>query len=355
MKRSIFPLVVVGCFIITFFACSNKPKRARKPVSIITVEPAAKNYRFNQKVIVRVKTQLKDGQLKNTQLFFNNQLLKESSETEFVSDSIQLNLLGNQTFKAIATKTDGLNNTRTKLVSVLSDDVPKAYSYQVVNTFPHLTSSYTQGLEIYRGNLYEGTGETGKSHLYKITLETGQPLQTFKMHKNFFGEGITILNNKIYQLTYHAQKGFIYDLNTFAVLDSFRYHSEQGWGLTNDGTNLIMSDGTNVLTWLSPNDFTIIKKVQVANNKSTINNINELEYINRAIYANVYQTNFIIEIDAQTGKVLSEINLTGIIDLYKTNTIDVLNGIAYDKPNDRLFVTGKWWPKLFEIKLTPLK
>ncbi len=207
-------------------------------------------------------------------------------------------------------------------------------------------------MEYYKGYLYEGTGETGHSKLLKIDIKTGKPLQTFDMDDKYFGEGITILNNKIYQITYHAQKGFVYDLESFAVIDSFTYKSEQGWGLTNDGTHLIMSDGTNVLTWLNPEDFSIVKTIQVANDRGTMNVLNELEYIDGIIYANIYTTDFIVKIDASTGKVLEEINLKGLIDMYHKpeDRIDVLNGIAYDKENDKMYVTGKLYPRLFEVK-----
>jgi glutamine cyclotransferase len=173
----------------------------------------------------------------------------------------------------------------------------------------------------------------------------------------YFGEGITILNDKIYQLTYRDQKGFVYQLSDFAVIDSFQFKSKEGWGLTNDGTNLIMSDGTHVLNWLDPNNFSVVKTLQVANNKGIVNYLNELEYINETIYANVYTTDLIVQIDPKTGKILSEINMAGLIDIYKNTEekIDYLNGIAYDKKTDRLFVTGKLWPKMFEIKIIPLK
>ncbi len=177
------------------------------------------------------------------------------------------------------------------------------------------------------------------------------------MADKYFGEGITILNNKIYQLTYHAKKGFIYNLNDFSVIDSFNYAMNEGWGLTNDGKYLIMSNGSHILTWLDPNDFSIVKTLQVANNKDIISSLNELEYINGTIYANIWTTEVIVQIDPETGKVLSEINLSGILNMYKkaNERVDYMNGIAYDKKNDRLFVTGKWWPRLFEIKLVPSK
>jgi glutamine cyclotransferase len=193
----------------------------------------------------------------------------------------------------------------------------------------------------------------------KVDIESGKPAQTYELEKKYFGEGITLLNGKIYQLTYKAKKGFVYDLETFTLLDSFEFisNTNQGWGLTNDGTNLIMSDGSNVLTWLNPNDFTIIRKLQVADNRNNMGVLNELEYVDGVVYSNIYTTNMIVKIDLETGKVLEEINMNGLIDMYhkQEDQIDVLNGIAYDKENDRMFVTGKLFPRLFEVKFVEKK
>lgn len=352
MKRSTFPFLLVFYLFITFFSCSNTPKRPRKPVSTITVQPNKRNYVYGEKVSVNVKTKLKDGEIENIKLFYNNQLLKEGSNLNFTVDGIEIKTLGISNFKVEALKTDALKNSRVKNILTVSNEIPKNLTYKVINNYPHLKNSYTEGLEFYNGFLYEGTGEKGKSNLYKINLATGNPVLTHKLNDNYFGEGITILNDKIYQLTYKAKKGFIYNLNDFALVDSFKYKSSQGWGLTNDGTNLIMDDSSHKLIWLNPEDFSIVKTVQVANNKGIINNLNELEYINGIIYANIYTTDIIIQIEPETGKVISETNLNGIINMYhnKKDRIDVLNGIAYDKKSDRIFITGKLWPRLFEVE-----
>lgn len=357
MKKSVFPLMLLFCLFVTFFSCSNKPQRSRKPVSNIVIQPAKQNYIFGEEVTVDVKTKVKNGEIENIHLYYENQLIKESSELEFSIPDIELNRLGNNNFRVVATKTDGVNNTRIKNLLVISDVAPKNYSYQVVNNYPHSKTAFTEGFEFYNGFLYEGTGNHGESHITKIHLTSGNTVQQYSLDEKYFGEGITILNNKIYQLTYKAQKGFVYNLSDFALVDSFRYNSREGWGLTNDGTNLIMSNGTHTLTWINPDDFSEVKTLQVANNTGLINFINELEYINGKIFANVYTTNIIIEIDPETGKVLSEINLDGILNMYTnaSETIDYMNGIAYDKENDRLFITGKYWPRLFEIKLVESK
>lgn len=357
MKRTAFPLLLVFCLFVTFFSCSNSSNKSRKPVSAITIQPNKKNYILGDKVSVNVSTKLKNGEIQSIKLYYNNKLLKESKDFDFTVNDIKIDELGNSVFRVEAIKTDSLENTRSQSIKALTNIEAKIYDYQVVKNYPHLRTSYTQGLEWHNGYLYEGTGLEKESHLYKINLQTGTPLQTYKMPDEYFGEGITILNDKIYQLTYHSQKGFVYNLSDFALIDSFQYVSKEGWGLTNDGTNLIMSDGTHVLTWINPEDFSVVKKVQVANNRDVIGYLNELEYIDGKIYANIYTTEVIVEIEAETGKLLAEINCKGILNMYKTanDTVNYMNGIAYDKVNDRLFVTGKYWPRLFEIKLVPSK
>lgn len=353
MKRSFFPVVFILSLLITFFSCSSSSsKRPRKPVSTITIQPVKNNYVWGDQVSAEVNTKLRDGELKSVQLFYNGELIKESAETDFTSDKVTLNTLGTVTFQADAEKTDGLKNSRSKILTVLSNEAPKQMSYQVIENYPHLLTSYTQGLEYYKGYLYEGTGENGHSKLMKVDISTGKPVKSVDMDDKYFGEGITILNDKIYQLTYHAKKGFVYDLNSFAVIDSFTYPSAEGWGLTNDATNLIMSDGTNILTWLDPNNFSVVKKLQVANDRGLMNNLNELEYIDGIIYANIYTTNFIVTVDVSTGKVLEEIDMSGLIDMYhrQGDRIDYLNGIAYDSEHDKMYVTGKLYPRLFEVK-----
>lgn len=357
MKNHIFPYLLVCCLFITFFSCSNKPKRSRKPVSTISILPAAKNYIYGNVITVQTITQLKNGEIDNIQLLYNDSLIRESQELTFPETELTLNHLGRNTLRVVATKTDGISNTRTTTINVVSDIVPKKYSYSVINDFPHNSSFYTQGLEYKNGFIYEGTGNYGNSGLFKTELSSGNILMQHWLNEKYFGEGITILNNKIYQVTYRSKKGFVYNLNDFALIDSFQYQSEQGWGLTNDGVNLIMSNGTHELIWINPSDFSIVKKLQVANNYGVINYLNELEYIDETIFGNVYTTNLIVQIDPETGKVISEIDLEGIINMYTnpSDTIDYLNGIAYDAEKDRLFVTGKWWPRLFEIELIESK
>jgi glutaminyl-peptide cyclotransferase len=236
-------------------------------------------------------------------------------------------------------------------VTFLSDVVPKIYSYQIVKVYPHDTKAYTQGLVFENGFLYEATGLKGESTLRKVQLSTGDPIQKITLDPQIFGEGISIFNDKIIQLSWQNNVGFVYDKKTFQVLAKFNYPTE-GWGLTNDGKNLIMSDGTNKLYFLEPQLYSKIGRIEVYDNKGAVDKLNELEYINGEVYANIYQTDKIARIDPKTGKVLAYIDLNKLLPIqdYKPDT-DVLNGIAYDAAGKRLFVTGKKWPKLFEIKL----
>lgn len=357
MRPVTFPLILVFSIFVTFFSCSNKSSKSRKPVSTIVVSPQKSNYAFGDKISVNVKTKIKNGDIESVKLYMNSQLLKESKELDFTVSDVELKLLGNNSLTVEAVKTDGQKNSRSQVVSVFSNEPAQKYTYQVIKNYPHTKEHYTQGLEFYNNTLYEGTGEYATSGIFKKRYETGEIDKTVKLEDKYFGEGITILNDKIYQLTYKNKTGFVYQLSDFALIDTFTFHPAEGWGLTNDGTNLIMSDGTHILTWINPVNFSVVKTLQVANNRGLMTNLNELEYVNGTIYANVYTTDIIVQIDPETGKVISEINLTGILDMYKKpgDKIDYLNGIAFNQKNGNLFVTGKYWPKMFEIKLVPSK
>ena len=249
---------------------------------------------------------------------------------------------------------DSLVINKNLLFTLLSDIVPERYSYKIINRWKHNTSSYTQGLEFDNNYLYEGTGNYGKSMLYKFNFDTKNIIQSLNLNNNVFGEGITIINNKIYQLTWRANIGYVYNKTNFTKLFEFSYPTE-GWGLTNNGNELIMSDGSENIYFLDTSLIQETHHIQVYNNKGAITRLNELEYINGLIYANVYGTNTIVVFEANTGKVVKQIDLTGLLKPKDIKTdIDVLNGIAWDKNNKRLIVTGKWWPYLFEIELIPM-
>lgn len=226
-------------------------------------------------------------------------------------------------------------------------------TYKIVNTYPHDPKAFTQGLFFEGGVLYESTGLWGQSSLRKTDLETGEILQLHTLPSKFFGEGIVAYKDRIIQLTWRSGIGFVYDRESFDLLQTFSYPGE-GWGITYDGDRLIMSDGTSALYFMDPENFRRTFQIQVCDGDDPVTRLNELEYINGEIYANVWQTDRIARINPRTGRVTAWINLKGLLGLEeRMRGAGVLNGIAYDPGKDRLFVTGKLWPKLFEIKLTP--
>jgi glutaminyl-peptide cyclotransferase len=225
-------------------------------------------------------------------------------------------------------------------------------TYKIVKTYPHDRQAFTQGLEYVNGVLYEGTGQHGQSGIRKVNLETGDVLQRQPIDAKYFGEGITIWGDTLLQLTWQSETGFVYDLKTFKQTKTFTYQGE-GWGLTHDGTRLIMSDGTAALRFLDPKTLKETGRVTVRDGGTPIEKLNELEVVKGEVFANVWTTKRIVRISPKTGQVTGWVDLEGILDLRDAAGTDVLNGIAYDAAGDRLFVTGKWWPKLFEIKIVP--
>jgi len=238
-----------------------------------------------------------------------------------------------------------------------STPTPAAYTftYEVVNAYPHDRNAFTEGLVFESGVLYEGTGRQGYSTLRRVELTTGDVLQIRKLPDQLFGEGITIFGERIIQLTWQSGVGFVYDKNSFELLEEFHYPTE-GWGITHDGERLIMSDGTSTLRFLDPETFEEIGRIEVRDEDGPLTRLNELEYVQGEIYANVWQTDRIARVAPDTGDVIGWIELAGLLSPEdRTEPVDVLNGIAYDAENDRLFVTGKLWPRLFEIELAPLE
>ncbi|MBC3847979.1 glutaminyl-peptide cyclotransferase [Winogradskyella echinorum] len=261
--------------------------------------------------------------------------------------------LGEKTITAIVKYGDE-TQTLTKTLKVFNNVIPTYYKYEVVNTYPHDITSYTQGLEFFNGELYESTGQKGESKLRKVNFETGEVLKNINLEDKYFGEGLTILNDKIYQLTWQAERGFVYNVNTFEKLSTFNYgKSKEGWGLCNDGKQLYKSDGTDKIWTLNPDNLTEEKFIQVYTEKGKIPSLNELEWIDGKIYANIYQRNGVVIINPKTGGVEGVIDFKPLRKLVKQHDeLDVLNGIAYHPERQTIFVTGKNWDKLFEVKIT---
>jgi glutamine cyclotransferase len=233
-------------------------------------------------------------------------------------------------------------------VIFFSDLTPIERQAEIVKTFAHAKTSYTQGLEFYKGKLFEGTGQYNQSVLAEVDLTSGMKIREHALEGSVFGEGITILNDTIYQITYKSELCYVYDMN-FKLIKTFTYTGE-GWGLCNDGKYLMMSNGSDEIVWRDPNTFVEVKKITVYDNESNVDMLNELELINGRLFANLYTDTRLVEIDTATGKVLSYIDCTTLMLDSKEPGNDVLNGIAYHPETKKIYLTGKWWSKLYEVR-----
>ena len=264
------------------------------------------------------------------------------------------NKAGNSVIKVMSWHPDNKRGTASVNIRLKPTQAPEKYSYEIINVFPHDRKAYTQGLQYREGYMYEGTGQYGESSIRKIDMKNGNILSVLSIDNQHFGEGITIYNDKIYQITWRSRKGFIYDLKTFSLESTFSYNSE-GWGITTAGNHLIMSDGTNKLYHMAPSGFSIIKEIEVYDHNGEVSQLNELEYVNGLVWANVWLTDRIVAIDPETGVVKAELDMTNLLPAADKAVIndkdDVLNGIAWNPEKDTFYVTGKRWPKMFEIKL----
>lgn len=260
-------------------------------------------------------------------------------------------------FLAVVLTAFSCNNTDTQDSQSDDNAGPPLLAYNVVNVYPHDTASFTEGLLVHNGQLYESTGGSPKLDSYiswfgPVDLASGKQVKKVLLDTSYFGEGITIFNGKLYQLTWEHQIGFVYDATTLQKIKDFTYTGE-GWSLTHDGKSLIMSDGSSNLRYLDPESLKVQKILGVEDNNGPVSNINELEWIRGYIYANVWQTNYIIKIDPANGKVTGKYDLTALYDEAKKkfSAADVLNGIAYDSAANKVYITGKTWPNLYEIKI----
>ncbi|PKP40553.1 MAG: glutamine cyclotransferase [Bacteroidetes bacterium HGW-Bacteroidetes-12] len=332
------------CIIITLFSCKsehkfiiNTPKKIQTNTEL-TISVSEKNNKPIDSVQFSVDDKKVNGNLTSAKLKINDFKLGKHQVTAIV-------FYENKTSKI------------TETVYFLADSAPEIYTYKIINTYPHDREAYTQGLEFFNGFLYEGTGKKGSSSIRKVELKTGKVLQQKDLSEQYFGEGITIFNGKLYQLTWQAGIGFVYDLNTFEQEKSFKYtKSREGWGLTHNGEKLIKTDGTEFIWFLNPETLVEESYIEVYTNERKVEKLNELEYVNGLIYANIWQQNTILIVNPNSGKVEGVANLTSLKTIIeKEQKLDdadeVLNGIAFDKENNRLFVTGKHWEKLYEIVL----
>ena len=260
--------------------------------------------------------------------------------------------LGKKTLTAIISYESKVD-TISKAITVFNNKTPHIYTFEIVNTYPHDINAYTQGMEFYKGDLYESTGQYKSSTLRKVNYAKGEVVKKLKLKDNFFGEGLTILNDKIYQLTWKSGQGFIYDITNFEKSGSFKYgKSKEGWGFCNDGTHFYKSDGTEHIWTLNKNSLVEESFIQVYTDKGKIPSLNELEYVKGKIYANIYQRNGVVIINPKNGAVEGVIDFKSLKEKVTQHPeLDVLNGIAYHPQRETLFVTGKNWDQLFEVRI----
>lgn len=335
-------IILLLSMILCFSACKSKAD--------FNIETPTK-IQINQPLNVSVSSSID----KNSKItYFLDD--KEIGSGTKVSLDITNYRLGKHILKANIGENDDVIS-KEKVVIFLADTKPKVYRYKVINTYPHDREAFTQGLEFHNNELYESTGQRGKSVLRKVDLETGKVLKEQALANKYFGEGITIFNNKIYQLTWQGGIGFIHDVDSFKTLNTFNYNkSKEGWGLTHNDTHLIKSDGTEKVWFLNPENGQEESYIEVYTNKRRVEELNELEYVNGEIYANIWMKNAITIINPKNGTVKAIINLNGLTNHLDNKTIaqsqdKVLNGIAYNPITNKLYVTGKNWDKLFEIEI----
>ncbi len=325
-----------------------------KSTKITSVEGLLNNQKFTIgdtiKIRILIESDVKVDSVLMT--FGKNEILSEGGQLEMVTSDI---LPGKHTIKIEATSIKG-KELHTFVVEMLSDIVPTEYTYQRVTYYTHDPDAYTQGLFFHDGFLYENTGKKGESGLRKVELTTGRVLEQAFLPDQYFGEGITLWKDQIIQLTWTSNQGFVYSIEGFEQIKTFNYPTE-GWGITTVENELVMTDRFENLHFLDPETLQETRLLKVYDNNGPVPQLNELEYIDGSIYANVYLTDDIVVIDPKTGKVQSRIDLADLLNA-KTDRLPapgVLNGIAYDETNKRLFVTGKLWPRLYEIRLIEKK
>ncbi|MGQ1911673.1 glutaminyl-peptide cyclotransferase [Marinifilum sp. RC60d5] len=366
-------LILLFSFFLAY-GCNGKGSGSDKPANNVSEKPAAKvieyissmrlksphrgdMFTYGDEINVLMHAKKRAGDIDSVQLIGDGKLVSTLSKKPWVWKWIpEKENMGRHNLKLMAYHESGEIGLLTTHVNLKSNKAPDEYSFEIIKSYPHDKRAYTQGLFYRKGFLYEGTGRNGESTLRKVKLENGEAISVKGLEQQYFGEGICYSNGKIIQLTWNSGKVFVVNPETFEQVDSFEPNTSnnQGWGITANNNELIISDGTNLLTVLDAENYSKKRIIEVYDNAGMLTNLNELEYINGKIYANVWLTDRIVIINPETGKVEGNINLESILkhsEKSKLNHDEVLNGIAWDSENERLFVTGKHWSKLFEIKI----
>ncbi len=334
-----------------FFSCGSNNGN-KKPDFSLQIDKNKSQFSLNE-IITASITNKKNKSIDSVSFYLGDKYLESTKNKSDYQLNLQNSLLGNHTLKAIVYGEE-IRDTLTKEIKILNTKAPVIYTYEIINSYPHDISSYTQGLEFHGDTLYESIGQYGQSKLRKVDLESGEVLKEIKLDDQYFAEGLTIVNDKLYQLTWQEGEGFIYDLDTFEKIGSFGYNqSEEGWGLCNNGAKIFKSDGTEKIWILDPETLAEKSYIQPTTHKSVSTKFNELEWVNGKIYANTYQKDGVAIINPDNGAIEGLINFSNLRDqVTQHDKLDVLNGIAYNPSTDRLYVTGKNWDKIFEVKIT---
>ena len=366
MKSTFFFIIILS--IVFFVSCGNDKKDNKSDLSTnnnktqvdttksveelnnIVISSPLENESYKIGEIVNINFSLKDKfKIDSVRLFIDGKYIKsiETNIAELATDSLKT---GKHKIKIVCFY-NGKKERKRRFITLKSDIIPKKLSYKIIKKYKHDKASYTQGLIYYKGFIYEGTGQWRESMLRKEKIENDELIQSYSLPDNVFGEGIVIIDDKIIQLTWQAKTAYRYDLNSFKLLNTFNYQTE-GWGITNYGKNLIMSDGSNKLYVLEKDFFTKLYEIEVFDDNGPVNYLNELENVNGNIFANIYQSNFIVEINPKNGKVISKLDLSELVPSeYKNDDDNVLNGIAYNSENNHFYITGKRWPVLYELEI----
>ena len=359
--RFLFLIISLCCTLVTACSSCNSSGRDTKSKSTtgqqrqrkaqIAIVSPVNNEKQPLGAIVTLSVKVKDGAetLDSVRWLVDGKWLKTSK-----GENILWNTTGQTTgthrIEAIAHYTSGQRDMILTSIVLLAPHPPKQYTYKVVQVYPHDIKAYTQGLLFDDGYLYESTGLKGESTLRKVNLQTGEPVRMIELSPEYFAEGLALVDDKLIQLTWQNQVAFVYEKSDFRQLKHIPYRMREGWGLTFDGTHLLMTDGSATLYFIDKEYLTEVRRLEVCDNKRLVDNLNELEYINGELWANVYFTDDILRIDPKTGVVLGRINMAGLLkNSDRTDDTNVLNGIAYDEKTGKIYVTGKNWPKLFEI------
>ena len=352
---------LISCIIVLsiFTACTNENTNESKQLTqpqeetIVTISLSAKTTVFTLGDSIQLDLTFDSTKTFTALEFYvDNAKIAQRSDKP-TSFSIKTNnlMVGSHSFSCKIKRDTNYVDFQNVTFTLLSDIDPLEGDYSIKKILPHDTHAYTQGLIVENGKMYEGTGMNGESVLKELNIKTGETIRDIGIPQEHFGEGITIVGNQIIQLTWRSNVGFVYEKSTFKKIREFSYSTE-GWGITFDGKDLIMSDGSENLYYWDTLNYSVLKKVEVYDNHGPIKRLNELEYVDGFVYANVYTTDFIVKIDPKTGKVVERWTMPDLLkESDKLPQTDVLNGIAYDKSTKHFYITGKYWPKMFDIVL----